>query len=302
MKQGNHFAALMIPFVLLLSMASATTPAHGQAAAKGDRSASTMKARLDQISKIIGEAGNCEAVGAAIRLGMDVLYGGLRPVISMDLVDETRDADQNIAKREIAFAEVLDRRIQSGKCPDQVPAALDLKIFVEEMNEVALAIGKITEKCGKGSDLHKDPCDQLQPILDEATGHPPDIETLPRKIAAGFSVKLRSPFIPPYTHRWDENVVVTKPLGPGQCVVVFKETKGLMLRLVFARITVVADPWATPQLARGTKIPIWSLRWVPAEYVKEWNICNTGRGIHKTVTQRVKQDIPLTFFWRYYPK
>lgn len=75
-----------------------------------------------------------------------------------------------------------------------------------------------------------------------------------------------------------------------------------MLRLRLVRIDVVRDPWATPMLARGTKIPVFALEWVPSQYGKTWNICNHGEGLKTTVHQRVKQDGPLTYFWRYYGK
>ena len=107
-------------------------------------------------------------------------------------------------------------------------------------------------------------------------------------------------------------MLITEPIELGSCVVVFKETKGLMLRLHFERIIVVTDPWVTTfGVRRGTKVPIWRLEWVPSQYVKEWNICNkktinadgtVSTGIENTVSQRVKQDIPLNFFWRFYPK
>ena len=70
---------------------------------------------------------------------------------------------------------------------------------------------------------------------------------------------------------------------------------------------IVRDPWVNVFGApRGTRIPIWALEWVPAQYVKEWNICHkvkadgSGSYIDKTVTKRVVQDTPLNFFWRFY--
>ncbi len=162
---------------------------------------------------------------------------------------------------------------------------------------MALAVGRITSQCGLGDKPSTAPCDALIPALNEATGQLAQPARLPRTLTPPFSVKLRSPFVPSrYTYKWEEDVLVTKPIAAGHCVVVFKETKGLMLRLRFLRLTTVRDPWATPMLARGTQVPIWVLEWVPSEYVKEWNICNSGKHIDKTVTQRVVQDNPLNFF------
>lgn len=302
MIQKRIRAALLTPVVVLVASAIAIGPTTAQTAEEMERPASLMDARIKQVVEQIETGKNCTAVGAAIGLGLDVLYGGLRPVPSHGALERTVQADKVLGASELRLAAVLGEFLGAGRCPEHAGAALDLKIFVEEMNEVALAVGRITRECGEGADLRSAPCDQLRPELDELTGHRPDAKAVPRRIAVGYSVKLRGPFIPRYVHRWEEDVLTTEPIDTGQCVVVFKETKGLMLQLVFVGVTVVADPWATATLARGTRIPIWSLRWIPSEYVKEWNICNTGRGIEKTVTQRVKQDIPLNYFWRYYPK
>jgi hypothetical protein len=256
-----------------------------------------MDDRIEQVLGILEAAPSCEAVGAAIRLGGETLYGGLRPVPSGGLPDLTVEADRKIAQAERKFAELLHGVAQRDDCPEQAALALNLKLFVEQMNEVAVAVGRITIECGVGK-----PCPDLVPFLDEATGH--ELRGDPQRVLEpGFSLKLRSPYFPwPTGYDWEEDVTVTDPIGPRECVAVFKETRGLMLRLHLERIDVVRDPWATPMLARGTKIPVFSLEWVPSQYGKTWNICNTGEGLETTVSQRIKQDIPLNFFWRYYGK
>ena len=79
-----------------------------------------------------------------------------------------------------------------------------------------------------------------------------------------------------------------------------------MLKLRFDRIVVVTDPWVTVfNQPRGTPVPIWVLEWMPSEFGKQWNICNSGDAtnpqITTTVTKRVVQDIPLKYFWRFFP-
>ena len=173
------------------------------------------------------------------------------------------------------------------------------------MNEVAQAVGQITSQCGNGDSLTTPPCDNLHALLDEDTGQEMEPRSHIATLTPAFSLKLRSPIVPPWLRAAQEDVRVTSPIAAGECAVVFKETRGMMARLHFERVIIVTDPWvATFGVPRGTPVPIWSLEWVPSEYVKEWNICNTapGGGITKTVTQRVVQDIPLNFFWRYYPK
>ncbi len=266
-------------------------------AQKGDRDFISMDARVEQLLSIIANAPSCEAVETALRLGMETLYGGLRPLPSRDLLRETVAADRKIAKAETDFAGTLDEFIDGGRCPGVSRLAVDLKFFVEQMNEVAVAVGRITIDCGVGA-----PCEGLRPILDEDTGH--EVFDRPaEKLKPGFRLKLRSPFVPWNTvHGWKEDVVVTDPIPPKSCVAVFKETRGLMLRLHLVRIDVVRDPWATPMLARGATVPVWALEWVPSQYGKTWNICNDGTKLNTTVSQRVKQDVPLLYFWRYYGK
>ncbi len=259
----------------------------------------SMDTRIDQVVRLIESTSNCAAAVSAIQLGMETLYGGLRPVPSRDRRKETIEADRNIARMEVAFADALQKFATSvERCPEAAAMALELKLFVEQMNEVAVAVGKFTINCGVDK-----PCQDLVPVLDEETGHEV-FDRIAKPLKPGFSIKLRSPFVPWNTVLgWEEDVVVTEPIPNGSCVAIFKETRGLMLRLHLARIDVVRDPWATPMLGRGAKIPIWALEWVPSQYGKTWNICNDKEyGLRTTVTQRVKQDIPLNYFWRYYGK
>lgn len=274
---------------------------------------SSMDQRLEQVIGVIRE-GKCRTVPGALDLALATLYGGLRPLPSKGLLEETEEADRTIRNREQAVAEALNELVRSGRCQRQAADALDLKLFIEEMNEVAAAVGEFTRQCDVGDRLDEEPCDQLMPLLEPE--HEPhhrtfrgdgdreedDAAAKPRALILrpSFSVKLRGPFVPVYARRWKEAVSVTDAIEPGECAVVFKETRGLAVRLHLDRITIVRDPWAAPQLLRGTRIPIWSIEWVPAEYVKEWNICNRGYRIDKTVTRRVVQDTPLNFFWRYY--
>ena len=197
--------------------------------------------------------------------------------------------------------------------------ALDLKLFIEEMNEVARAVGEITNQCGPGQSLATPPCDQLQPLLDERSGQ--EHEPIPGEIIGGlpdggtlepgYSAYLRSPFVPRWSAAWTEDVLVTDALAPDECAVVFKETRGLMLKVHLRTIIVVTDPWvATFGVPRGTSVPIWTLEPVPAQYAKTYNHCNTvidngdgttRQGIEQNVTTRVVQDVPLKYFWRFYP-
>lgn len=277
---------------------------------------STMDQRFEELLGSL-EGADCASAKVILDLAKDVTHANMR-VVTTRGEPITEEAHQMMSRTEMKAASALANFAQRGKCPEERGRALDLKLLIEQQNEVARAVSPFTAKCGPGSNLREPPCDQLQPALDEATGHefeqedrkeeavpkPGQKEPIPTGLILrpGFSVKLRGPFVAPYVRHAEEDVRVTEPINPGQCVVVFKETRGLMLRLTLIRMDVVKDPWATPMLARGTRIPVWALQWVPAEYVKEWNICNERGRIVKSVTQRVKQDIPLHYFWRYFPR
>jgi hypothetical protein len=313
--------ATLAAVVAIVVVSARGDEAHAQ------QTGNNMQSRLDQVIRILQTDPGPEAVRTAIDDGMEILYGGMRPLPSLpsndaegrQILEQTQAAHKAIGDAELKLAGALGEYALRGKSQELKGRALDLKLFVEQMNEVAQALGQVTQQCGTEASLDRSPCDELRPLLDEATGHEISATTgqvITEARAAGaaqtaqigfvrpsYSVKLRSPFVPPWFGAWEEDVQVTDPISPGDCVVVFKETKGLMLRLHFERVIVVTDPWVgTFGAARGTRIPIWRMEWVPSEYAKEWNICNANGKIEKTVTQRVKQDVPLNFFWRYYRK
>lgn len=266
---------------------------------------STMQLREEQVIRGLTQAGSCDAKKTAVQLALQTATANMPVLVSKDARELTEKADQMITESEMRMAAALLKfGLEQDKCPEAQGLAFDVKHLIEEGSEVRRALRPFTEKCGQGDSILKEKCDQLQPHLDEETGRevygpPPPPRVI---IGPGFSVKLRGPFVPPYSRQMQEDVRVTAPIAPGQCAVVFKETKGLMLRLIFVRMDIVLDPWATSTLTRGTRIPVWALQWVPAEYVKEWNICNVAGKIQKTITQRVIQDVPSNYFWRYYPK
>ncbi|HEX9670355.1 MAG TPA: hypothetical protein VGC93_12855 [Thermoanaerobaculia bacterium] len=296
LKRGS----LAVLFVFALGSGGAALWAQPQPVA----AESTMQQRIDQVLRVLADDVGCETVATAIDLAPEVLYGGIRVVPSKgELLKQTTDVDRAIRQNELRFASALGNYARQGKCSTQRGRALDVKLFIEQISEVAQAVGRITAQCAVGDTLRAGPCADLEPLLDEATGEERTLGTFTTPLRPSFSVKLRSPAVPPWILEPQEDIRVTEPIPPQHCVVIFKEFKGLMLRLHLARVIVVTDPWVTVfGFPRGTKIPIWRLEWVFSEYVKEWNICNTDGKIRKEVTQRVKQDHPLNFFWRFYKK
>lgn len=266
---------------------------------------STMQERLDQIIRVLQEAPPCSTAQGAIADGMEILYGGLRILpTGGEAREQSEAADEATRQNEQRFAGALERYASTAGACEAGRDAIDLKLFIEQMDEVARAVGEVTRECGSGDSLDREPCDQLKPLLNEGKGREFGAQgSRQRVIQPGYAVKLRSPFIPPFFPAFQEATVVTPTVGRGQCAAVFKETRGLTVRLRFAGITIVGDPWVNVfGVPRGTRVPIWRLEWVPSEYIKEFNICNVDGRIVKTVTQRVVQDVALNFFWRYYQK
>lgn len=270
-----------------------------------------MAERLNQLIEVLQRDPGPAAVEAAINNSLEVLYGGIRPLPTHgEMADQTQQAHEAVGAAEVALALALEGFIQNGRSQEVKGQALDMKLFIEQMHEVAEAVGQATLNCDPGNpDANPDGtiagCEQLVPLLDELNGveRPvPDALANRPPIVPSYSFKLRGPFVPAWFRSgWNEDVLVTEPIGKDECTVVFKETRGLMLRVHFDRIIIVNDPWVgTFGFPRGTRLPIWTLEMVPSEYVKEFTLCNKKGKITQTVTQRVVQDIALKYFWRFY--
>lgn len=298
-RKGRFGAHVTIASITLLSAAAFGVLSAGRVPrVEAQGATSSMESRLNQVIAAL-KGGKTPAMEDAINDGMEILYGGLRPLPSKgDAMEQTQDAHAKVSQFELRLADALEDASKKENAP---PGTLDLKLFIEQMNEVAQAVGQFTSQCGLNDDTGTGQCAELQPRLNE-NGE----EVSPgagEEITPGYTVKLRGPAIPRWTFGWGETVVSTPAIADGECTAVVKETRGLMVRLRFERITVVSDPWvSTFGVPRGTAVPIWTLSWIPSQYVKEINICNDGGVIEKEVTQRVVQDPALSYFWRMYPK
>ena len=159
---------------------------------------------------------------------------------SKDDPTDTTDADAAQRQHELALAAALEQFSRSDTpCPVQKGRALDLKLFIEEISQVAEQLGQATSQCGAGDALDQPPCDELRPLLGEddqqpiiggqSTGGPPTL-------VPGYSYFLRSPALAPTFRNIDEDTFTTEPLSSGDCASVLKETKGMMLKATFERI------------------------------------------------------------------
>ncbi len=289
----------------------------------GNNNNNDKNARLDQVINILRSNPGPEAAEEAVNHGMEVLIGNLRPLPSKDLLEESTRAHNEFSDLERKFAGVLEQFIKDGRrdgrSAEQKGIALNAKQMVEEMSHVATVLSQVTSQCGVGDfvlmqdvDNFNNPCSQLQPLLNSLTGLEDepvfDIGTdqsLTTVLGPSFSTNLRADIIPP---RWSrdipENVEVTGTLAPGECSVVFKEFRGLLLQLHLERITDIRDPNNNTGVSGTTSDPIWVLQWMPAEYGKQWSMCNTGDTsapeVTTKVTMQVVEDEGLLYFWRFY--
>jgi len=297
-------AAALVAAAFGVALTAGIVGTPGQAQQPPERPTSSMEKRMAQVTAILANEGAGRAAHeAALDDGMEVLYGGLRALPTKGpALEQTTAADAAVSAAEQQLSQALERYANSGAAQDLRGRALDLKLFIEEMNEVSAALTQFTSHCGEGDRADEPPCDNLQKILNEENGEEIFAGPLVRAFTRSYSVKLRSPFVAPWVRSWQHDV---RPLvvARGECAVIFKETRGLTLRLHFQRITVVLDPWVgTLGVPRGTLVPIWHLTWVPSEYAKAFTYCNDGRRINQAVLQRVKQDHALNYFWRFYPR
>lgn len=147
---GTGAAIGLVALVAALTFGAFST--GGLAQVGGQGAGSSMESRLDQVIAAL-KSGKTPAVEDAINDGMEILYGGLRPLPSKgDAMQQTEQADARVSEFEMALARALE---DASKNPNTPPGALDLKLFIEQMNEVAQAVGEITSQCGQGDNVNR---------------------------------------------------------------------------------------------------------------------------------------------------
>ena len=241
--------------------------------------------------------GQCIPSQRAIDDAMEVLYEGLRVLPSKDAPQETTDADAAQRQHELALAAALEQFSRSDTpCPVQKGRALNLKLFIEEISQVAEQLSQATSQCGVGDALDQPPCDRLRPLLGEQDPQP-IIDEVPPTLVPGYSYFLRSPALAPTFRNLDEDTFATEQLSSGDCASVLKETKGMMLKATFEGIGLeyTVDLFGLS----FTPVPVWSIEFAPAEFLITVSMCNGGSGVVTTTELNLVQDVPLRFFWRY---
>ena len=216
---------------------------------------------------------------------------------SKDAPQETTDADAAQRQHELALAAALEQFSRSDTpCPVQKGRALNLKLFIEEISQVAEQLSQATSQCGVGDALDQPPCDRLRPLLGEQDPQP-IIDEVPPTLVPGYSYFLRSPALAPTFRNLDEDTFATEQLSSGDCASVLKETKGMMLKATFEGIGLeyTVDLFGLS----STPVPVWSIEFAPAEFLITVSMCNGGSGVVTTTELNLVQDVPLRFFWRY---
>ena len=140
---------------------------------------------------------------AAINNSLEVLYGGIRPLPTHGVMEgRTKDAHEAVGAAEVALALALEGFIADGGSLEVKGQALDMKLFIEQMHEVAEAVGKATLNCNPDGnpDGTLAGCEELVPLLDELNGveRPvPDALANRPNIVPSYSFKLRGPSFRP---------------------------------------------------------------------------------------------------------
>lgn len=159
-----------------------------------------MEKRLAQVTAILANEGAGRAAHeAALDDAMEVLYGGLRVLPTKGpAFEQMTAADAAVSAAEQQLSQALERYANGGAAGDLRGRALDLKLFIEEMNEVSAALTQFTSKCGEGDRADEPPCDDLQKILNEENGEEVFAGPFVRAFTRSYSVKLRSPRVAPW--------------------------------------------------------------------------------------------------------
>jgi len=158
----------------------------------------------------------------------------------------------------------------------------------------------------------KDPaCDPLNPATcpqldlgDEPRAAGPGINVGTDKIWDGWYREIRSPYSvnTNYLKAFGphENVITVGPMSPGECSTVIKEIQGIKSIQRPVKIPIWQEPWTSRAQIIGWQT-VWVVDFVPAEFIKSLNYCNSSTGMTFDYTIDVIIERELTHFWKFLP-
>lgn len=230
---------------------------------------------LERIAGMLEPGSPVGEVEAAMREGVTLLFHGAWPLPSpgVDAAQARRveAARALVQEGQRNFASALEGYALDGEDEALRARARDLQSLVEQAFQLSLSLGELTRQCQPDS-LGVPPCDGLLPLLDA----PLDSSAI---------------FLP--LSAWGQDTLVTQPLSTGECVAVFGLRQGLTFSLRSGPPGQEAGPWMETLDIPG----LWALQWRPVTYVEQWDICNTGGRIERTVTRRPGDDLPAGPRW-----
>lgn len=139
---------------------------------------------------------------------------------------------------------------------------------------------------------------------DEPQVNGPGITVGTDDIWNGWYREIRSPYYPitqyPAGLVQEENIIPTDPIANGECVTIVKEIQGIKSILRPVQVPIWQEPWTSRATIIGFNT-IWVVDFVPAEFVKNLNFCNSGGSINFDYDINVIIERQLTHLWQYLP-
>jgi hypothetical protein len=285
---------------------------------EGGQPTNVMQIKLNQAINQLQRANLPEqAYLDAINQGMEAIYTSnlvvlptpQTPEIPGDTgADPEFQEHQNMAQqlidalnRFIQGTDAQNRPIRGLGTPGSQHMAFEARNFIQITNEAMGVIGGQTDFCNP---QNPDPatggagCQFLQ--ADDEGGN----FTVDNVLAGIFSRQVRSPFpfiLASSSLTPDEQVILTDPIGDGECAAVVKEIQGIKVVVTPRRIPIWVEPWFARARIVGFKT-VWVWEFVPAEFIKTIGVCNNGGSLNVEVTSAVVLDRQLLHFWRFLHK
>lgn len=279
--RGKLLGVLLVVTVLAVEMGITSAlfrPSWSLFGQQGPAQANVAGPRLGRITEMLEPDSPPGEVETAMQEGLALLFDTMRPLPSpgVDAAQEQRieTVQALIRDGEREFASALEGYALKGKDEALRARARGLKVFVEQAAGLSRSLGELTRRYGPAS-LDAPPCDGLRPLLDASGG-------------AG------SPFLPlsasgpgmPWPGPAGDDVLVTRPLAAGECVAVFRQDRGFTFSLRFEQASPMSGPWMEAlDIPSDGRPALWTLQGHPDSHLEQWDICNTGGKIERTVTQ-----------------
>lgn len=231
-----------------------------------------------------------------------LIYG--KPVILQtngvpDTVIISQDYDVMVEELNDGLRECADGTCEDALVAAQAKELYDRNVYWQEIKQVLEA--QTTEPNCDANDPAT--CPLLnQGDEPQATGN--GINVGVDAIWDGWYREVRSPYVTqtfyPNGFTPEETVITTGEIKKDHCVVIVKEVQGQKSIMRPVQIPIWQEPWTSRATIIGFTT-VWVVDFIPAEFVKNLNYCNSAGNIVFDYEINVIIERELTHFWKYLP-